>query len=222
MSLWCVFAIQVEKACPQNEKLSFCQLTYWILHRFACRRRRRRQQQQQVNILHSLLDSITSTKVYSHRLCLFFLFLLKGRSNHLETYLLNTKDPSEESLFCLKMHLEWFLQKSKLKKGAIFLLAKGHAKDNLVNNFLKKIMGQPRPLFCLFSVFSNKHHYNFYNKYIWKKCPSSIRCRDSNPQPSYCESLPITTRPGLLTYFLGCWWLGHWKMSFYHYPSSHD
>ena len=31
--------------------------------------------------------------------------------------------------------------------------------------FLK--MGQPRPLFCLFSVFSNKH-YNFYNKYLWK------------------------------------------------------
>ena len=32
--------------------------------------------------------------------------------------------------------------------------------------FLKK-MGQPRPLFRLFSIFSNKH-YNFYNKYMWK------------------------------------------------------
>ena len=31
--------------------------------------------------------------------------------------------------------------------------------------FLK--MGQPRPLFRLFLVFSNKH-YNFYNKYMWK------------------------------------------------------
>ena len=30
-------------------------------------------------------------------------------------------------------------------------------------------MGQPRPLFHLFSVFSNKHHYNSYNKYMWKK-----------------------------------------------------
>ena len=29
--------------------------------------------------------------------------------------------------------------------------------------FLK--MGQLRPLFCLFSVFSNKH-YKFYNKYV--------------------------------------------------------
>ena len=27
-------------------------------------------------------------------------------------------------------------------------------------------MGQPRPLFLLFLVFSNKHHYNFYNKYM--------------------------------------------------------
>ena len=29
-------------------------------------------------------------------------------------------------------------------------------------------MGQTRPLFNLFSVFSNKHHYNLYNKYNWK------------------------------------------------------
>ena len=39
--------------------------------------------------------------------------------------------------------------------------------------------------------------------------PSSIECRDSNPQPSECESHPINTRPGLppkplpkLSYFL--------------------
>ena len=31
---------------------------------------------------------------------------------------------------------------------------------------------------------------------MWKS-PSSIRCRDSNPRPSDCESHPITTRPGL-------------------------
>ena len=34
-------------------------------------------------------------------------------------------------------------------------------------SFFFKKMGQPRPLFRLFSVFSNKH-YNFYNKYMWK------------------------------------------------------
>ena len=60
-------------------------------------------------------------------------------------------------------------------------------------------MGQPRPLFLLFSVFSNKHHYNFTTN-ICEKCPSSIRCRDSNPRPSERESLPITTRPGLPPY----------------------
>ena len=60
-------------------------------------------------------------------------------------------------------------------------------------NFLK---GHPRPLFHLFSVFSKKH-YNFHNKYVRKKCPSSIRCRDSNSQPSYYESPPLTSRPKL-------------------------
>ena len=61
--------------------------------------------------------------------------------------------------------------------------------------FFKK-MDQPRPLFRLFSVFSNKHYYIFYNNYLWK-CPSSIRCRDSNPRPFEREPFPITTRPGL-------------------------
>ena len=45
---------------------------------------------------------------------------------------------------------------------------------NLVNRnfhetwilFLKK--GQPGLFFVYFSVFSNKHHFNFYNKYMWK------------------------------------------------------
>ena len=30
-----------------------------------------------------------------------------------------------------------------------------------------------------------------------EKCPSSMQCRDSNPQPSFCNSHPIDTRPGL-------------------------
>ena len=50
--------------------------------------------------------------------------------------------------------------------------------------------------FINFRSFSNKQ-YNFYNKSIGKKCPSSIRRRDSNPQPLKHESLPISTRPGL-------------------------
>ena len=50
--------------------------------------------------------------------------------------------------------------------------------------------------FLLIFVFSNKH-YKFYNKYECEKCPSSIRHRDSNSQPSDYESPPLTTRPGL-------------------------
>ena len=33
-----------------------------------------------------------------------------------------------------------------------------------------------------------------------KKCPSNIRCQDSNPRTLERESLPITTRPGLPEY----------------------
>ena len=59
--------------------------------------------------------------------------------------------------------------------------------------FLKK--GYPRPLFRLFSSFQT----NITNLTtdISEKCPSSIWCRDSNPQPSEQESPPLTTRPGL-------------------------
>ena len=57
-------------------------------------------------------------------------------------------------------------------------------------------MGQRRPLFRLFLVFSKKQ-YNFYNNSM---CPSSIWHRDSNPQPFEHESSPITTRPGLPPY----------------------
>ena len=55
-------------------------------------------------------------------------------------------------------------------------------------------MGQTRPLFRLFLVFSNKQ-YNFYNKSMLKmSCPSSIRCRDLNPRPLERESPRIATR----------------------------
>ena len=49
--------------------------------------------------------------------------------------------------------------------------------------------------FSFIFVFSNTH-YNFYTKCIWKKCPSSKHCRDSNSWPLEHESPPITTRPG--------------------------
>ena len=63
--------------------------------------------------------------------------------------------------------------------------------------FFFKKMGHPRPLFRLFSVFSNKQ-YNSYNKSMWKmSSPSSIWRWDLNPRPLERESPPITTRPVL-------------------------
>ena len=52
-------------------------------------------------------------------------------------------------------------------------------------------MGHPRPLFSFVFVFANKH-YKLFNKNM-----SSVRCLDSNTQPSDHQSHPITTRPGL-------------------------
>ena len=59
--------------------------------------------------------------------------------------------------------------------------------------FLK--MGQPRPLFHLFRLFKNT--LKFLQLIIVKKCPTNIRCQDSNSRPLEHESPPITTRPGL-------------------------
>ena len=71
--------------------------------------------------------------------------------------------------------------------------------------FLKK-WTNPGLFFVFIFVFSNKY-YKFYNKYECEKCPSSIRHRDSNSQPSDNESPPLTPRPGLpheTTYFVNC------------------
>ena len=56
-------------------------------------------------------------------------------------------------------------------------------------------MGHPRPLFHLFSSFQT--NITIFTTNICEKCPSSIRCWDSNPQPLEHESPPITTWPGL-------------------------
>ena len=56
-------------------------------------------------------------------------------------------------------------------------------------------MDHPRPLFRLFLSFQANITILTTNKY--EKCPSSIWCWDSNPQPLGHESPPITTRPGL-------------------------
>ena len=60
--------------------------------------------------------------------------------------------------------------------------------------FLK--MGHPG-LFLFIFIFS------IFTTNIWTKCPSSIWCWDSNPQPSEHESPPITNRPGRPPFL--CW-----------------
>ena len=60
-------------------------------------------------------------------------------------------------------------------------------------------MGQPLPHFRLFSSFQTNITTNTTNK--CEKCPSSVRRRDSNLQPSDYESPPLTTRPENLTRF---------------------
>ena len=64
----------------------------------------------------------------------------------------------------------------------------------LDNVFLTK-MGHLRPLFRLFLSFQT--NFTIFTTNKCEKCPSSIRCWDSNPRPSEYESPPITTRPGL-------------------------
>ena len=58
------------------------------------------------------------------------------------------------------------------------------------------------PLFVYFHLF--KQTLQFYNKIMWK-CPSSLRCKDSNPQTSKHKSTPITTRPGLPPIYCHFW-----------------
>ena len=49
----------------------------------------------------------------------------------------------------------------------------------------------------LFFVYFRFFKITIFTTYICEKCPSSILCWDSNPQPSDSEHHPITTRPGL-------------------------
>ena len=57
-------------------------------------------------------------------------------------------------------------------------------------------MGQPRPLLSFIFGLFKQTSLQFLQQIYVKKCPSSIQCQDSNPQPSEHEPPPITTRPG--------------------------
>ena len=63
-----------------------------------------------------------------------------------------------------------------------------------------KNMGQPRPLFHLFSSFQiNITIFLIFTTNKCEKFPSSIWCRDWNSQPLAHESPTITTKTGLPT-----------------------
>ena len=57
-------------------------------------------------------------------------------------------------------------------------------------------MGHSRPFFIYFSSFQT-NLITIFTTNKCEKCPSSIRCWDSNPRPLEHESPPMTTRPGL-------------------------
>ena len=60
-----------------------------------------------------------------------------------------------------------------------------------------KKVGQPWPLLSFIFGLFKQTSLQILQQIDVKKCPSSIRCLDSNSRPLEHESLPITTRPGL-------------------------
>ena len=69
-----------------------------------------------------------------------------------------------------------------------------HSKGHFYGPFLKNRPSSASFLF-IFGLF--KQAMQILQQINVKKCPSSIRCRDQNSQPSNYESPPLTTRPGL-------------------------
>ena len=58
--------------------------------------------------------------------------------------------------------------------------------------------GNPGLFYIYFRLFKQTS-LQFLQQLNVKKCPSNIRCQDSNSQPLANESPPITSRPGLPT-----------------------
>ena len=67
---------------------------------------------------------------------------------------------------------------NKMHYFSLGTLVRSFLQENLSRLFFVK-MGQPRPLFHLFTCFQ-KHITNFTTNMHVKKCPSSIQCPDSN------------------------------------------
>ena len=129
----------------------------------------------------------------------FFFVLLTFKVFYLTTdwiffkCLLMQKKSLEEDLK-VKMDSFWEVAENK-RKICLIAFEESTGKHDIGKWFFN--MGRPRPLFRLFSVFSNKQN-KYYNKSMWKMSfSSSVRHQDSNPRPFKHELSPITTRPGL-------------------------
>ena len=66
-----------------------------------------------------------------------------------------------------------------------------------VRKYFFKKWANPGLFFIYFWSFQTNINTIFTIQCEKMSCPSSIRCRDSNPHPPDHESSPITTRPGL-------------------------
>ena len=76
--------------------------------------------------------------------------------------------------------------------------------------------GPPQPLLSFIFGLFKQTSLQFLQQIYMKKCQSSIRCWDSNPQPSMHESPTMTTRPGLpptVVSFLS----GHFRPQFHYF-----
>ena len=91
---------------------------------------------------------------------------------------------------------KWEKEKPRVRQTTCEI-QKSLSNTGIGNFFFFKKMGQPRPLFHLFSSFQTNIIRIFTTNKCVKKCPSSIQCWDLNPQPSKHESSPITTSPEL-------------------------
>ena len=68
---------------------------------------------------------------------------------------------------------------------------------SLTRTSLQFLNGPTRPLLSFIFDLFKQTSLQFLQQIYQKKCPSTIWCRNLNPQPLEHESPPITARPGL-------------------------
>ena len=107
--------------------------------------------------------------------------------------------------------ITWLVNRNKILTRLHTISLPQVSSSLLSSELLKKIVDKNGPNPASFSLIFGlfKQTLQFLQQIYVKKCPSSIWCWDSNPWPSECESIPITTTPGLPPFFKNClhFWL---------------